>query len=150
MNTYEVTVTREDNLWVADTHDLQVTDVEHFDDLNVEVRDLIAGLTDADPDDFNLTWHFEFNGYDVTSDIVSALEKELHLKKAERERDTERKRAITAMRRAGLSFRQIGEVLDISHQRAQQLDAGEPNNAAIRQRAKANAGSLRGLIRQGH
>jgi len=56
---YEVTVSREDDLWVAVVAGLvpAATDVEHFGDLETEVRDLIAGLTDSDPDDFALTWH---------------------------------------------------------------------------------------------
>lgn len=41
--TYEVWVTREDSLWVADVrglrHLLGATDVEHFADLDQEVRD---------------------------------------------------------------------------------------------------------------
>lgn len=59
--TYEVRMTREDNLWVADVrglppHLIGATDVERFADLDGEVRDLIAGLTDTDPDDFAIAW----------------------------------------------------------------------------------------------
>ena len=43
MRTYDVTVTREDNLWVADIVELTAaTDVVRFADLDVEVRDLIV------------------------------------------------------------------------------------------------------------
>lgn len=61
--TYGVTVTREDQLWTARVDGLPptaigVTDVEHFADLDTEVRDLIAGLTDTDPDAFDLVWHY--------------------------------------------------------------------------------------------
>jgi len=67
MTAYDVTVTREDNLWVADIAGLTAaTDVEHFTDLDEEVRDLIAGLTDTDPEDFAINWHYEVNGRDVT------------------------------------------------------------------------------------
>lgn len=57
MTAYNVTVTREDNLWVADIAGLTAAvDVESFAELDVEVRDLIAGLTDTNPDDFVLNW----------------------------------------------------------------------------------------------
>ncbi len=58
MITYEVTVTRADDLWIADIAGLTAaTEVQQFADLAVEVRDLVAGLTDSDPDDFDLRWH---------------------------------------------------------------------------------------------
>ena len=55
---YEVTVCREDNLWAAVVAGLAtgVIDVEHFGDLEAEVCDLIAGLTDSDPDGFAISW----------------------------------------------------------------------------------------------
>jgi hypothetical protein len=46
MTSYDVTVTREDTLWVAHADNVGATDVEHFQDLEVEVRDYIAGMTD--------------------------------------------------------------------------------------------------------
>lgn len=51
MTSYDVTVTRDDNLWVALVDGVGATDVEHFSDLDVEVRDYVAGVTDADLDD---------------------------------------------------------------------------------------------------
>jgi hypothetical protein len=59
---YRVTVTREDQLWTAAVdglrpHMVGVTDVERFADLEVEVRDLVAGLTDSEPNAFVLSWH---------------------------------------------------------------------------------------------
>lgn len=70
MITYDVTVTREDGLWVADVHGNALgpaaTDTEHFADLNVEVRDLIAGLADTDPDDLGLRWQYMIGGQSET------------------------------------------------------------------------------------
>lgn len=61
MTTYPVTVTRDSGLWVAQVDGLPsgsigVTDVERFADLDTEVRDLLAGLTQTDPETFGLTW----------------------------------------------------------------------------------------------
>jgi hypothetical protein len=66
MTSYDVTVTREDNLWVAHADNVGATDVEHFQKLDVEVRDYIAGMTDADPSDLAIHWRYEVNGLDVT------------------------------------------------------------------------------------
>jgi hypothetical protein len=64
--TYRATVAREDNLWVAVVADLPggATDVERITGLDLEVRDLIAGLRDIDPDDFEIEWHYEQGGQD--------------------------------------------------------------------------------------
>lgn len=48
-----VTVTRDENLWSVAVDGLPAgligaTDVERFEDLDIEVRDLIAGLTDTE------------------------------------------------------------------------------------------------------
>ena len=65
MNSYVVMVTREDNMWVAVVEHVGATDAEHFADLDVEVRDYIAGMTDTDADDFVLHWRYEVNGHDT-------------------------------------------------------------------------------------
>jgi hypothetical protein len=62
MNTYQVTVTREDGLWVADIWNAELgpaaTDAARFTDLDTEVRDLISGLTGSEPDEAVLAWRF--------------------------------------------------------------------------------------------
>jgi hypothetical protein len=63
--TYTVTVTREDGLWVAVVAEITpaATDVEHFNDLEPAIRDLIGGLTDKDSEfgDFRVNWTFPNN-----------------------------------------------------------------------------------------
>jgi hypothetical protein len=60
MSSYQVGVTRENGLWVADIWAPELgpaaTDSVHFADFEAEVRDLIAGLTDSEPDDLEPTW----------------------------------------------------------------------------------------------
>jgi hypothetical protein len=126
MTAYDVTVTREDNLWVAVIAELSpgATDVEHFADLDVEVRDVISLLTDTDPDDFAINWHYEIDGVDVTEELHRALALEEELRAVQRARDEARLRAVTALVRAGVSQRAIGDALNISHQRVHQLIHG--------------------------
>ena len=71
MTTYKVTVTRDENLWAVVVDGLPAgvigaTDVERFEDLEIEARDLIAGLTGTEPDSFGLTWRYIVDGQDVT------------------------------------------------------------------------------------
>ena len=61
MTGYDVTVTRDGALWAAlidglPPHVVGATDVEHIADFEHEMRDLVAGLTDADPASCELQW----------------------------------------------------------------------------------------------
>jgi DNA-directed RNA polymerase specialized sigma24 family protein len=120
-----VTVTREDGLWVAVVDGLAggATDVEHFDELDTEVRDLVAGLTDADPHEFDIEWHFQQNGHDYTPALQQLHEWESEAENAIKHRDASRRAAIVAMRGATLSYRDIADILGLSHQRVAQLAA---------------------------
>ncbi|MGH3688214.1 MAG: MerR [Pseudonocardiaceae bacterium] len=133
MTSYDVRVTRDDNLWVALIDDVGATDVEHFSDLDVEVRDYIAGMTDADLDDFVIHWRYEVNGRDVTDALARfmAAERELRDIMEEEaakaaERDAARLDAIEAVRSAGLSQRVAADVVGLSHQRVHQLVSSQP------------------------
>ena len=128
MTSYDVTVTRDDNLWIAVVDGVGATDVEHFSDLDVEVRDYVAGMTDAEPDDFGIHWRYEVNGRDVTDALerFMAAERELREVMAAEaakaaERDAARLDAINAVRSAGLSQRVAADVVGLSHQRVHQL-----------------------------
>jgi hypothetical protein len=123
---YVVTVTRDANLWAAQIDGLPpgcigATDVEHFADLDVDVRDLVAGLTDTAPDAFDLDWHYVQNDYDYTAALDHAREWQRRLAEAEANRDHYRTAAAQEMTRAGLSQRAIGDALGMSHQRIGQI-----------------------------
>jgi len=121
--TYPVTVSREDSLWVAvvDGVPAGATDVERFGDLEVEVRDLVAGLTDSEPERFSLDWRYLPGGVDVTIEIENFMHARRDVATATRRRDEALRSAIAALRRAGLSVRAIADVVDLSHQRVHQL-----------------------------
>ncbi|MGH4019944.1 MAG: winged helix-turn-helix transcriptional regulator [Pseudonocardiaceae bacterium] len=125
MKTYDVTVTREDNLWVADIAGMTAaTDMPRFADLDVEVRDLIAGLTDADPDDFTIRWRYVINGIDVTEQLTRFTTVEVELAAVLAERDETRRAVIRLLTEAGLSQRAISDTVGLSHQRVHQLQHG--------------------------
>lgn len=126
MITYEVTVTRDGGLWVASIDGLPpkaigVTDVGHFSELDPEVRDLIAGLTETDPDSLELEWRYVIDGLDMTSMLESAFGTEIAYRVAAAARDDARRRAIRALDHAHVSQAAIGEVFGLSHQRISQM-----------------------------
>lgn len=122
---YTVEVNREDNLWVAIVHGLRAgaTDVESLDELDLEVRDLIAGLADRDPASFDIVWHYVQDHHDYTKAVEELHRWEQQTAQAIANRDSARKEIIATLKSAGLSQRAIAEVIGTSHQRVAQLMA---------------------------
>ena len=125
MTIYAVTVIREDGLWVADIHaeglGPAATQTDRFADLDTEVRDLIAGLTDTDPASFALAWRYVFGDQDVTNLIIDLTGSEHAYAEAAAARDAARREVIRVLLDARLSQSAIGDVLGLSHQRVHQL-----------------------------
>ncbi len=125
MSMYEVTVTREDGVWVADIHGEELgpaaTQTDQFAGLDTEVRDLIAGLTGSDPNSFGLAWRYVLGDQDVTSVIIDLAGSEHAYAEATAARDAARREAIRVLLAARLSQAAIGDVLGLSHQRIHQL-----------------------------
>jgi hypothetical protein len=126
MTSYDVTVTRDGGLWAAVIDGLPsrmvgATDVERFADLDVEVRDLIAGLTDTTPDSFGLRWRYVTDDRDVTSLLEALFASELAYTAAAAARDAARREVILALADGHLSQSAIGDVVGLSHQRVHQL-----------------------------
>jgi DNA-directed RNA polymerase specialized sigma24 family protein len=97
------------------------TDTERFADVEEDVRDLVAGLTDTDPDSFSLEFHLEQDGREYTPVVANLREQEERARRAVEQRDESRRVAVTAMRNANLSYRAIAEILGLSHERVAQL-----------------------------
>lgn len=125
MSSYQIEVTREDGLWVADVWapglGPAATDTVRFADLEAEVRDLIAGLTDSEPADFELTWRYNIGGVDMTETISRLLKAEVGLQRATQAHEEARRAALQELAGTGLSQAVIGDVLGVSHQRVHQL-----------------------------
>jgi hypothetical protein len=122
---YEVTVTREDGLWVADVTGEGLgpaaTDAARFEDLDDEVRDLIAGLTDVRPDEIEFTWRYVIGGQDVTDALEMLRLAKRGLRSAQEAHEAVRQVVLIELRDAGLTQSAIGDVLGVSHQRVHQL-----------------------------
>ena len=122
--TYQVRVTRDGRFWVGVVDGLPggATETRTVADLEAEVRDLIAGLTDADPDSFELD-------LDWTAALprqASAAVKSVHsrrgkLRTAEREYGDAQRRAVHTLTTGGVSVRDAAALLGVSPGRISRL-----------------------------
>ncbi|GAA3053636.1 hypothetical protein [Actinokineospora globicatena] len=121
--TYSVVVSREDDLWVAVVERLPggATDVERFGELPDAVRDLISTLVGVEPDAFWIEWRYQQGGADLTQVIETFRQWERLAAQVVRYRDSSRLAAVRGLRAAGLSYREIADVIVVSHQRIGQL-----------------------------
>lgn len=122
---YQVTVSRADKLWVVTVQELPggFTDVVRFDDAETEVRDIIYLLTGEPEGTFELDWHYVQGERDYTQAVADLRRWEAETSQASSNRDRARLEIITTLRAAGLSQRNIAEVIGTSHQRVAQLIA---------------------------
>lgn len=129
MTDYTVTVIRDDDLWAVTIDGLPknvagVADYLHFSEIKDEVPEFIADLTRSAPEDFTITWRYEFGGEDVTEDVIQYLVAEEEFRRSQVERDRARARVLETMRREGVTQRAMADVVDLSHQRVHQLLKG--------------------------
>lgn len=124
-------MTREDDYWVAQVAGLRggATEARRWRDLENEVRDLIAGLTDVDEQSFDLVWHFDLPG-----EAMTHLRDWEDLKRQRARIDAEYRsvasRVVTSMRKLDISQRDAADLLGISHQRVSQLMAQAKHETA--------------------
>jgi predicted XRE-type DNA-binding protein len=124
--TYTVTVTREDNLWVAVVTDgleegfVGANDFERFADVDPGMREVIADLTGIPPAQFNVTWRYEFNGENATALVLEFQEANRIAEDMVEWRDKVRSHLVSELGRT-LSQRAIADLLGLSHQRVNQI-----------------------------
>lgn len=123
-NSYEVRLSEEDGVWLVEAVGLR--GVRSFGRTVTSavknVREAIAAAEDLDQwDDLDLIITV---GDDGTTTVLDRLRDARRLEElASAERDTAVKDAIAALRGEGMSYRDIGTVIGMSHQRVAQLDS---------------------------
>ena len=134
MSIYTALVSRDGRFWHVEVPEIdRVTQARNLNEVDLMARELVAIMTGAEPDTFELDVRIQL------PDSVRA-----HLSEVERARDAEaeaRSRAAAELRaaaaelkNAGLSVRELGSVLGISYQRASQLTS-RTDTSAERRRA---------------
>lgn len=121
--TYDVTVTREGDMWLADVPEVPGahTFARSLDGLAKSVREVIVLMADLDADDRVV---LSFN-YDVADDLVMAAVETGHERKAVAAREAELQAATRAMVRSltssGYSVRDAARLLAMTPGRVSQL-----------------------------
>lgn len=121
MSTYTALVSRDGRFWHVEVPEIdRVTQARNLNEVDPMARDLVAIMTGAELDSFEL---------DIRIQLPDSVRD--HLSEVERARDaeaearshaaTELRAAAAELKNAGLSVRELGSVLGVSYQRASQL-----------------------------
>ena len=123
MSTYNATVTREDGYWVAVVDGLRggATEARTLANLEVEVRDLIAGLLDLDEDSFVVDMRLGDELNDIGFVVERMIEAQTELTKAREGYEAAQHAAVRALADKHVSARDSAKLIGVSHQRISQL-----------------------------
>jgi len=124
MKHYTAKVWREGKFWIVTVEGLPMaTQARSAREVTEMTRDFIASYTEQSESTFEVEYHFE-----LPPEVKDALHKAEHLQReaeiARKAAAAEARRAARALRDSGLSVRDVGFALGISHQRAHQLIKG--------------------------
>lgn len=122
--TYTVRVSREGRYWVAEVDGVPggATEVRRLVELDGEVRDLLAGLLDVEEESLVLRYDFSPAFGDETARAWERFEREREELYAQQRRvEEDRLQVIRELREQGVSMRDVGGLVDLSHQRVAQL-----------------------------
>lgn len=134
MHTYQVNVTREDRWWMITVPELNgykdadgainltdTTQARRLSDVSGQARDFICTVTDKAPSEVRVNISIAIDDIDVTkrADKVRT-DRELAERYATAAQE-EAKELARDLAAHGVAVRDVGEVLGMSHQRAQQL-----------------------------
>lgn len=121
MNTYHAVATRDGRYWLVHIPELdRYTQARNLPEVDTMARDLLALVLGVSPDSFHVEREVDLP--DAVRHHLELADK--HASDAswfQAESARERRFAAREMQAAGLTVRDIGAALGISHQRAQQL-----------------------------
>jgi DNA-directed RNA polymerase specialized sigma subunit len=120
MSKYTAEVERDGKFWMIRVPEIgRATQARHVREIETMARDLIAIIVDVPADSFELTVHIN---------LPKAVEDHLKAAEAYREqaaeanrRASEEARVAAKILAAEMPLREVGAVLDVSHQRVHQL-----------------------------
>ncbi|WP_227979957.1 hypothetical protein [Nocardia spumae] len=130
MSTYTARVTRDEDAWMIQVPEVnRVTSALNLRQVEEMARDLIAIMTDTEPDSFDLVieWPPEISSWlDVFRAATADAERAAQVAVQARQS------AAAALQAMGATVRDIGALMEVSFQRAQQiLEASRAANADI-------------------
>lgn len=147
MRTYTARVSREGKWWIIRVTDFDdaVTQARRLGEVEDTARDMVAAMLDTEPSDIKVDVQIEaIEDLRVTT-MLDQLESSRQEMEDARARYSERLRSdARRMASQGLTVREIGQVLSMSYQRAQQLlehgaRVSTPVKSATRKQASRTA-----------
>lgn len=121
MSRYTARVTRDGRFWLIHVPEIdRVTQARHLREIDVMARDLIAVMTDDDPATGELVIDVHTPD-EAASHLARAEELREQSRRAQAEAAAELREAARGLTAAGLPLRDIGQLLEVSYQRAHQL-----------------------------
>lgn len=121
MSRYTVDVTRDGRFWLIYVPEVaRHTQARHLREIDRMARDLVAVMTEENPDgiDLAITVH---TPYEAAVHLARAVELRKESSRAQAEAASELRAAARHLKDAGMPLRDIGQLLDVSYQRAHQL-----------------------------
>ena len=143
---WEATVTRDGRFWLIEVDGLDgATQARNLREVDVMATEFVAIMTEQELDDVVVKWRVE-----LPEDVRTHLEAVEASRRAEAEARrmaaSESRQAARALRALGLSVREVGAALGMSHQRAQQLVGTDSKERTV---IKNDGGSGRGSTVKG-
>lgn len=118
---YDITVRRDGKFWYIEIPELDgATQARTLNEVEEMATDYIALATDTDPSSITLTRRVQLPSQVETYLSVAAAKRQVEAD-ARREAAEASRNAAKLLKENGLTMREIGAVLEVSHQRAQQL-----------------------------
>jgi hypothetical protein len=128
---WEATVSRDGRFWLIRFDGLDgATQARNLREVDVMATEFVAIMTDQEPDDVTVTCRIELPK-DVRAHLAAVEASRRAETEARQAAASESRQAARALRALGLSVREVGAVLGMSHQRAQQLVGTESKERMI-------------------
>ncbi len=134
MHTYQVNVTRDDRWWMITVPGLNgctgpdgvvnlsdTTQARRISEVAGQARDFICTVTDAAPSEVGMNITISVDGIDVTGQAVQVLNDRKLAEQHAAAAQARAKELARDLAARGVAVRDVGEVLGVSFQRAQQL-----------------------------
>lgn len=124
MKRYDARVSREGGYWVAVVPGVRggATESRRLSELDPELRDLLSGLLDAEPERIELDWHYEdalpATAFKAVAEYHEAAE---WLAAAKRRYEAAQRSAVDELHQADVSVRDSAHLTALSFQRVSQL-----------------------------
>lgn len=119
--THRATVERDGRFWMVRVEDVGTTQARHLRELDAMARDLVAVMTEVEPEDVGEIEYEFVLPRSVRSHLERAAVLHEESARARSKAAAETRAAARELADQGLTVRDIGRLLGVSHQRAHQL-----------------------------